>query len=1125
MTKQADLLTGLSREQYLRQQVALEGFSVLEEDSRQLLQWVTRMAENLNFYDLQLDQTGNWGEFWKYQLPVILTDLVLLDTEAYREEFLRNKGTGKEREILEKLERFIRSILERLNRCGYNLLLYSSSGNGRSQVWEELASGLIKRLEEVVSVNGGKESLKLATASAASSLRFFGMLDAVVAIRAQSGYYWECIVKSGEMEPALAVLYIFLKNYTRLAAVFNQRLGQLPVFYLEEILKSRSCAALPDRTWITLNKTPEADGVVVPEGTAFAGGMNADGTELHYLSVEQLVVTDIQLDSVYSVLLRQAPLSSLLSLENYVSALYRQRLPLLAGGEALELFGGKGAECERVAVGWMMESPMFDLREGVREVELYLSLTPEARTFLEHLQEQVEEAGQMGEAFYRDAFIVKVCSAEGWLNAESCVTYRDKETGNIVVRFVLNAGMPAVVAGVKEVHRVVTQSPAIQMVLNEDARIFPYSWASQVSFESLTVKVKSEGITNLKMYSEYGELDASVPFYPFGVQAKKGAWFVFGNYEMACKPVTQVKLSYHWQQLPAEDGGFREHYADYHTTPLIDNLSFEVRTEWLKDKRWVSQLGTSFLFEGARPDGPVPEYGEINFWMDREMPPVVVPEENYALTKMRHGFLRVVLSAPEIGFGSELYRQLFAKVMIDNSRKGKEVAALPADPVTPVMSEVELAYEAMDTFSLNHPGEDCSIRFYQLKPLAWQPFLPVELGKPLKLAEPLEHVAYLLFAFRNVQGSAVVRFYFDMSMRPDETGFRNDVRSERGLDWYYNNGRDWKPVLSEQVLQENTNAFTQAGLIELALSAPVAAEWLDGEGRFWLCASVKGDYKECRLAGGVYVNVVEVVADGGNGSSLPLGSITQSVGTLPGIESVCQIVPGFGGCPPEDKRYLSLRMAHRIAYRGRALNPPDFERLALQQFPVLERVRCLSVTETGELSPAGCVCGGVLLVVMSREQGGKYPLCSLATLQDIRKRLSEVVSPFVRLEVRNPVYEKLRVHCRVKLATVVYAGATLRKLQNKINFYIAPWLFKNQMPELNQGISLQGLYTILVNEADVDQLSSLQVERVDEGDDTKKYRELSLLPEAAAGMEEVWIRESVCGGVFIPDENHVIEYE
>ena len=1126
MVKRAELLEGLSREQYIRQQVKLEGIDVLEADWKELLRWVVNVSGNIGFYDLRAEKSQNWGKFWKNQLLVILTELVLFDVEGVRNQFLLNKGTGKERETLGKLQEFLVDIEQRLKRCRHNLLL--ASGKDGRLVLEGIVSGLLERLEKVT--NREKGALKFTEEGAGNSLFFFQMLDILGGLGKDYAYYLSQIVQSGEVEPALAELYVFLKNYTRRAEVFNSRLGELPVFYLKEILHSSARRALPDHTWIVLNKTPGMGAVVVPVRTAFAGVNPKDGSVLNYLSADEVVVTDMQLEHIYSVLLEckgMHPLA-LIPQDNWITTVCRQEIPLLSGEEAPELFGKGGISESEVAIGWMFESPMFDLREGDRYVELRLFLEQSSVSFLAaRIGEICGETGEIKEIF-EDALIVKVSCEEGWLKAGVCKTVWDKSSGCLEVRFRISENDTPLMVCTDEVHGVSTQYPAIQLVLNEKAFVYPYSWASGLCFERLTVYVNVKGITELKIYSEFGELDSSVPFYPFGVQAKKGAWFICGNYEMARKPLTKATLSFKWQQLPTEERGFAEHYALYPTDPPIHNFSFEVWTQMLKERKWVDQSDPVRLFNAKGEGTKVEENGSVTFPIFQRMPVVNVTEENYSWGKVRNGFLRVVLAKPEMGFGTELYRQLFAKAMMVNSRKPKDtdIASLPAEPVTPMINDLELCYEAEDTFSLTETGGQVTeMRFYQLKPLAWKPFLPVLPGKALPLAEKEEEAAHLLFAICQASGNALMRIYFDMTMRKDEIGFSDSVWHEMKVNWYYNNGLDWQLLPSEQVLQENTHVFTRAGLVVLMLPEPVREEWLDENGRFWLRASILGDYRECRLVRGFYLNAVELVADGGDGYSLPVGSITQCVAPIPGIESVDQFVAGFGGCPPEDEKFLSLRMAHRIAHRGRAVNPTDFERMAMEQFPVLEKVHCITVSESESMGPIEAGERRVRLVVMSREQGGAYPLCSLVTLQDIQKRLSACISPFIKLEVSNPVYEKIRIHCHLKLQSPMYVGAVLRKLQSKINFYIAPWLYRNRMPELNRGISLQGLFTILANESGVARLEKLEVERVDELNPEKKYYDLKIDTGFSTVSEDLTVTESVCGGVFIPDENHDIVWE
>lgn len=82
--------------------------------------------------------------------------------------------------------------------------------------------------------------------------------------------------------------------------------------------------------------------------------------------------------------------------------------------------------------------------------------------------------------------------------------------------------MPPLTVCTEDIHGIVTDSPAIQLLLNGNANLFPYSWASCIAFKRLTVKVKVQGISTIKLYSEYGELDSSCLFILWGTGEKGG---------------------------------------------------------------------------------------------------------------------------------------------------------------------------------------------------------------------------------------------------------------------------------------------------------------------------------------------------------------------------------------------------------------------------------------------------------------------------------------------------------------------------------------------------------------------------------------------------------------------------
>lgn len=96
------------------------------------------------------------------------------------------------------------------------------------------------------------------------------------------------------------------------------------------------------------------------------------------------------------------------------------------------------------------------------------------------------------------------------------------------------------------------------------------------------------GIRNFTFYNELGEVDTTLPFQPFGIQAECGAWFLFGNEEMGMKPLTEVMMKGFWQKMPETVQAFNERYKDYKD---INASQFKVSTQWQQGGKWMECNG------------------------------------------------------------------------------------------------------------------------------------------------------------------------------------------------------------------------------------------------------------------------------------------------------------------------------------------------------------------------------------------------------------------------------------------------------------------------------------------------------------------------------------------------------
>src|SRR5207244_8202393 len=83
------------------------------------------------------------------------------------------------------------------------------------------------------------------------------------------------------------------------------------------------------------------------------------------------------------------------------------------------------------------------------------------------------------------------------------------------------------------------------------------------------------------------------------------------------------------------------------------------------------------------------------------------------------------------------------------------------------------------------------------------------------------------------------------------------------------------------------------------------------------------------------------------------GTITRLVQRNANIQKVTQPNASFGGRGPEDTTGYFRRSSERLRHRNRAVTPWDLERLVLEAFPDVFKVKCLPHTNANGSFKAG----------------------------------------------------------------------------------------------------------------------------------------------------------------------------
>lgn len=259
-------LKGTLRTDFETDRARLDGFPVLENDWNKLLHRLTKTDELLRYRD------GGGEEDTLYpllenQVLSVLADIARKKLSDYGNSFANVQGTVMQAAYVQKLRQDINWWIARLDNYLYSIWRTGNNNNPAA----ETARWLKDRLEQSLSAD-----------ELDGNNNYYRMLRTVTAIQENVDYYLNQIKDSGDMNPALSLLIVYLKNYGSIAEVFNRRLATLPELYRKDILHAVPQDAVQDNVYVIITPTEGIGGFTLPKDEPFPAGQNATGEELIY---------------------------------------------------------------------------------------------------------------------------------------------------------------------------------------------------------------------------------------------------------------------------------------------------------------------------------------------------------------------------------------------------------------------------------------------------------------------------------------------------------------------------------------------------------------------------------------------------------------------------------------------------------------------------------------------------------------------------------------------------------------------------------------------------------------------------------------------------------------------------
>jgi hypothetical protein len=269
------------------------------------------------------------------------------------------------------------------------------------------------------------------------------------------------------------------------------------------------------------------------------------------------------------------------------------------------------------------------------------------------------------------------------------------------------------------------------------------------------------------------------------------------------------------------------------------------------------------------------------------------------------------------------------------------------------------------------------------------------------------------------------------------------------VHWWYLRNYEWVKLKDDAKVSDSTYGLQTTGIIEFSIpqDATNKVNLFGQQALFWLCAGVARETDTFpRLADVVaqatWVTFKDQQNDPGH-LALPLAAhkINSLVNKVTPIKKVSQPVSSFDGQVKEQDQNYYIRVSERLRHKSRAISNWDYERLVLEQFPFLYKVKCINNYYAGHFA-----VGHVTVVPVADLRNRNYkgtdlllPKTSYIELKKIEEFLRARASPFVRIHAVNPQLDKILISCKVKFKNGIDKGYYLQKLNEDLIYFLTPW--------------------------------------------------------------------------------------
>ncbi|VAX01197.1 hypothetical protein MNBD_GAMMA22-3080 [hydrothermal vent metagenome] len=856
----------------------------------------------------------------------------------------------------------------------------------------------------------------------------------------------------------VSLVLVFLKLFNYLKDDLNELPARhLRHYYEQELGLIRSDITL-DEVHVIFEAVKNTSATLLKAGTELDGGKDNNGNILVYSTVNDIVVTPSNIKKIHRLVKEQDKSGH----SRFFIATEQSKLE----GDSWYTFGRKQLDYDNsqrfmteATSGFAITSPVLQMAEGIREIDLVLNLNTTKNSF----------PADHSIAF---ALTAEITGEEGWIKPKKFqaeIITKTATSSILKINLIIEESESAIIALDSELHESDIKSnwPVIRFLLIGQSG--HYEVLEGLSVAKCSIFVDVHGVKNLLVNNNNASLNTEKPMSLFGSQPRIGSEFYIGSGEIFSKRLSHLELNLHWQDLPTD---LFAYYREYFDSVLTDSsieesfiTNFLIDINILYKRSWnYTLLHSQTLFNASNPniksfvisfDDHESIFGENNY----KTQPDIINLEPYN-SNSKYGFIKLVLNGPSFGapfatetafeaFGHKSFALRYANKAIELSQWQSGIKpVLPNEPYTPTISELSINYKATAEFVL---GDNQALeRFYSLNAFG---YVIAQQQLDAKLVPSIDNQAYLFIGLDSLFAPANVSLLFQLDKGTATTSGEALTLGE--AQWSYLANNHWQTISSSEILNDSTHGFQKPGLITLEIGQDASTSHnLMPDSMLWLRASIdKPEDSVCRTIGlhnnavlAKLNNLTNNIDDYNDHLSMLLAkdSISKLKKRHVTIKKVMQPYASFGGRTRQQDNEHFQSSSELLRHRNRAITIWDIEKLVLNKFPEVFKVKCLPHSDANAFEKTGELAVVIIPNLRSSSTVNTLePRADTVLMRDIKNFLLQKCSAYSIINVINPLFEYIKVDTNITFKSGVDAGYFSQILNAELQRFLSPWAYED----------------------------------------------------------------------------------